>query len=318
MEEISTSGGKSPRPVTRSTTARLFSKEVIGLVLLIAAVIVWGDDRDPADATKPLVVTGTPQYETLPQATLRVGTFNIHGGKGTDGVRDLDRTSRLLHGLDVVALQEVHAGALGISPDQATVIGQKLDLAALFVPAERRWWQNSYGNGLLTRIAPTGLHRIPLVTTQNRKFRMALLFNVRHDGRIVHFLAVHLDTIRDREQQLGAICDLFLSLSEPAVLMGDLNSNQETPQLKRLLADESVTDFVTAVTDGTTNSSGIDWIITRGLRCVDSGSVPNDASDHPLVWAELQPIAPLRTAGDDNSAPRAKQAGLQPFTPGKR
>jgi endonuclease/exonuclease/phosphatase family metal-dependent hydrolase len=314
MEEVSKSGGKSPRPIT----ATLFSKEILGLVLLIAAVIAWGDDRDPADATEPLVVNGTPQFETLPQATLRVGTFNIHGGKGLDGVRDLDRTSELLRDLDVVALQEVHAGALGMSQDQATAIGQKLNLAALFVPAERRWWRNSYGNGLLTRIAPTGLHRIPLVTTQNRKFRMALLFNVRHDGQVVHFLAVHLDTIRDREQQLGAICDLFLSLSAPAVLMGDLNSNQESPQLERLLADASVTDFVTAITDGTANSSGIDWIITRGLRCVDSGSVPNDASDHPLVWAELQPISSLRTAEQNSSTPRTKRVGFRRLAPEKR
>ena len=53
--------------------------------------------------------------------------------------------------------------------------------------------------------------------------------------------------------------------------------------------------------------SPVDWIIARGLRFADCGSVKNDASDHPLVWAELELLAAPRTA--DSSA--AKAAGSQ-------
>jgi endonuclease/exonuclease/phosphatase family metal-dependent hydrolase len=32
----------------------------------------------------------------------------------------------------------------------------------------------------------------------------------------------------------------------------------------------------------------IDWIFTRGLETVSAGVEKNDASDHPMVWAELK------------------------------
>jgi endonuclease/exonuclease/phosphatase (EEP) superfamily protein YafD len=31
----------------------------------------------------------------------------------------------------------------------------------------------------------------------------------------------------------------------------------------------------------------IDWILVEGLAVVDAGAVETDASDHPLIWAEL-------------------------------
>ncbi|HEY2838423.1 MAG TPA: endonuclease/exonuclease/phosphatase family protein, partial [Pirellulales bacterium] len=109
------------------------------------------------------------------------------------------------------------------------------------------------------------------------------------DGARVNVLLTHLDS-RDldrRQKQLRAAGELFLSLAEPAILLGDLNSMADDEQLRRLLDSPGVTDAVTAG-GAKSNTDRIDWIITRGLRTLDSGVIDNGASDHPFVWAELE------------------------------
>ena len=80
---------------------------------------------------------------------------------------------------------------------------------------------------------------------------------------------------------------LYLALSEPAILLGDLNSDAGDPQIRRLLATPGVTDAVGKIL-GPRDQPRIDWIITRGLRCVDAGIRDSGASDHQAVWAELE------------------------------
>ena len=303
MEE-STSTSPASTGIKKNLSRRILLLVLIGLV-----VFAWGFNREPADSTKPIAFHGTPQYVTLPKHTIRVGTFNIHAGKGLDGVRDLGRTSQLMRGLnlDLVIMQEVLTRSFRIARDQADVIGNELQMASLFVPAERRWWHNSYGNAVLTRIGSTGFHRLPLITTKWRKFRTAILFNVPHEGRIIHFLMVHLDKGDEGRHQLDSICDLFLSLSEPAVLLGDLNTKKDVPRLKALLAESSVTDFITDGIRDCPKGKGVDWIIARGLRFAKFGSVVNDVSDHPLVWAEME----LSTSPQTTDALAIKAQWLQ-------
>jgi hypothetical protein len=69
--------------------------------------------------------------------------------------------------------------------------------------------------------------------------------------------------------------------------MGDLNTAADDPDLRRLLASPGVRDLVgeTAARD---SSRRIDWILARGLHSVQAGIVDTGASDHPLVWAEVE------------------------------
>jgi endonuclease/exonuclease/phosphatase family metal-dependent hydrolase len=92
---------------------------------------------------------------------------------------------------------------------------------------------------------------------------------------------------------LTEVIDKFLSLPAPAILMGDLNTMEDDPQLSALLNREEVHD---AVAEGMASEipKRIDWIFTRGLRGVAGGVERNEASDHPLVWAELELIEPPR------------------------
>jgi endonuclease/exonuclease/phosphatase (EEP) superfamily protein YafD len=99
-----------------------------------------------------------------------------------------------------------------------------------------------------------------------------------------------LDRHTDRQKQLRHVAELFKSMQEPAVLMGDLNTrfgNDDNGTLRTLLATAGVDDPV-GDTPQAPKEERIDWIITRGLKRIDGGAVMSGASDHPMVWAELE------------------------------
>ena len=102
----------------------------------------------------------------------------------------------------------------------------------------------------------------------------------------VRILSVHLDRRRDRRRQLTAVTRLFLSLESPAVLMGDLNTTRSDEILQRTLQHPDVVD-VLADTKFADDSRRIDWMLVRGLRCLDAELVDNRSSDHPVIRAEL-------------------------------
>jgi len=257
-------------------------------LLAAAAVIVGlGSDRMPADPTRPLVLEGEVQYPSLSGPSFRIGTFNIHGGRGTDGRRDLSRIARCLTDLDLVALQEVHGSLMGHHRSQVALLGREINRAWLFAPTERRWWHDHFGNGLLTRVALTGHQCIPLAGTRGDSFRNALLAVFRYRDRRVKVLLTHIDRHEDRQSQLEAVIGLFLSLQEPAVLLGDLNTPAPDPRLQALLATPGVRNVLEEILKDRLPEGNIDWIFTRGLEPITAGWVPPEASDHPLVWAEL-------------------------------
>jgi endonuclease/exonuclease/phosphatase family metal-dependent hydrolase len=283
---------------------------IVGLgILAVAAIVADGAWQKPADPVEPLVLQGENRVGTLDSAALRIATFNIHAGVGRDGIRDLDRTAAALPNLDVVALQEVRNPVFGFNGPQVAAVADQLHMAWLFVPAERRWWRNDYGNALLTRAALTDCVRIPLPTPARHRFRAALLANFVHQGRTVHLLAAHID--KDLEQnthdlQLRTVADLFLSLSEPAILMGDLNEFSTHPEIVRLLRTAGVHSALADVPKPKVKTDPIDWIFTRGFRTVRAEWRVTPSSDHPVACAELQFSEPTVS----NSKPITHTAAL--------
>ena len=142
---------------------------------------------------------------------------------------------------------------------------------------------------MLSSLPVTSWQRIPLPRAGSHTYRNAVLTTIEVGGRPVHVLLTHLDSrdVARRQEQLRTVGELFLSLSAPAVLMGDLNTPPDDPQLGRLLSAPGVSD---AVAQGMPAISWqrIDWILTRGLRSVSAGCEDSGASDHPLYWAELE------------------------------
>ncbi|MBN2472988.1 MAG: endonuclease/exonuclease/phosphatase family protein [Pirellulales bacterium] len=234
--------------------------------------------------------TETPQD----RPTLRIATFNIHAGKGRDGRRDLDRVADCLGGLDFVALNEVRGPQTFENCDQAERLGRQLGMAWLFTPAVRTWYHLESGNGLLSRVPVTFWQRIPLARQYDRSHRNAVLLGLKHRDRTIHVLLTHVNRRYDAERraQLRAVIALYLALAEPAILLGDMNSDTEDPQIRQLLQTPGVSDPVSAMLGleaiRQQAPQRIDWIFARGLDCVDAGIIDTGASDHPMIWAELR------------------------------
>jgi endonuclease/exonuclease/phosphatase family metal-dependent hydrolase len=262
------------------------------LVVLAAGGLAWWwwSLRTPAGPAAGVGLSGPPATPATGR-TIRVAAFNIHAGKGRDGRQDLARTAEQLKALDLICLNEVAGPGPWGGEDQASVLGRRLKMPHLFAASERRWGDESWGNALLCALPVGHWVRIPLPATRRRGFRNAVLAEVRVGSERLNVLLTHVDRDRDREAQLRDVIALYLALAPPAVLMGDLNSRASDPQLKSLLARPDVTDAAAGARGD--RRSRRDWIIVRGLRVVSAGVRATDASDHPVVRAELElPAAP--------------------------
>lgn len=260
---------------------------VPALVLGGGLLFYFGDQRHAIPAATGASLRGAAPSLPARKATLRVATFNIHGGVGHDLQRDLTRTADAIHGFDLVVLNEVHGPYFWQTAGQAEELATALGRRWLFAPTETRWWHHEFGNAILSAAEVAWWQRLPLPSA-SRGYRNMVLMSVPFVGGSINLLATHLDRndAVAREQQLRAASELFLALAEPAILLGDLNTTGDESPLAALLAREGVRDPLGEVL-GSSTPRHIDWILTRGLRTMDAGLIDNGASDHPLVWAEV-------------------------------
>lgn len=214
---------------------------------------------------------------------LQVATYNIHGAKGTDGVRDLSRTAHAIRGADIIALQEVHTSWRS---NQAQQLAKTLELGHLFIPTLRRWFRDYRGNGLLTRFRVKHWQTHLLPNVAGHRYRAYSIAEVVLENATLSILFTHLHTRHGREHQLKIVLDHFGSLPLPAILMGDLNTTHDDPTFIQHLPADAI--------DGIGNALGpqdsperIDWILARGLDVNGGGYVGRGASDHPYYWIEL-------------------------------
>ena len=286
--------GRSASPMQRETESspscgaarrrRLF----LASILASAWLFYHGYQRRPCGADAGTSLSGDAPATASSGASFRVGTFNIHGGVGRTGMRDLSRTAETLAGLDLAALNEVHGGGLWESEGQAEVLGRRLQRRWLFAPTEDRWWGRRFGNAALSSLTVTSWQTVPLRQRESHSCRNAVLLTARQGGRDVHIVVTHLDRADDeRSHQLRAVADLFLASAEPALLLGDLNCTQADPELQQLRSRPGVHDPLAEIL-GDRTPPHIDWILTRGLHTIDAGLIDHGASDHPLIWAEIE------------------------------
>jgi endonuclease/exonuclease/phosphatase family metal-dependent hydrolase len=286
----------SPRKGDKIASARLGGKRrwAIWRFAAVAALLLAGATwhaswRVPTGPANGESIEGAAVSSSDVRTTLRVAAFNVHGCKGQDGRRDVDRVSQCLRGFDVAALNEVHRAVWRGPEDQASQIAGHLGAASVFAPAESLWYgAMQSGNALVTMPPVRWWYRIPLPRAFDRSYRNLVLACVEHRGRPIHVLATHVVRRDDRERQaqLRAAIAIFLALAEPAILLGDLNSLADDPQMRQLLAAAGVEDPLGRQL-GSQPAGRIDWILTRGLRTVDAGVIDRGASDHPLIWAEF-------------------------------
>lgn len=228
---------------------------------------------------------------------LRVMTYNIHHGEGTDGALDLLRVADVIRAgaPDVACLQEVDQGvgrthARDLPAELATLLG----LHPTFGP-NLVYDGGDYGNLTLSRWAPVEQRNLRLPLRPGEERRGCLICTFALDGRRIDIANTHLALDAEvRVREAGCIL-AALAPDRPTVLCGDLNEGPDGAAVRRLLARLADVASSEAPTYPATTSDGrrIDFILgDPGLSVVDYRVIdapPVDvASDHRPVTAELE------------------------------
>ena len=251
---------------------------ILLVVVVLLALFCAGRRRhSPVDAGKSY--QPGLDIEKLASDTIRVGTYNIHSGKGTDGVRDLNRIRAVISDSDLIGLQEVRAG---MDTNQASKLAG--GSGWIFVPTLRRWWYDYYGNALVSTLPVLRWQTWRLPNLHGRRFRSYTLAEVKWGASTMSVLFTHLHTREGRLQQLERVLEHFGHLPVPALLVGDLNSRSDDPVLRRHLPPDA-TDALSHVRD--VDEERVDWILARGLDVTGGGVSGPGPSDHPYYWVDV-------------------------------
>ena len=265
-------------------------------ILLVISVLlhIWIADFRHASAPEAgTYITAPPQWKDSNVKKFRVSTYNIRRAKGEDGVRDISRSAGVIRGADIVGLNELSGTLFYDLNNQAQQLGELLEMGWLFAPTEHRWYQDYFGNGLLSRFPVSRWIREPLLAgvAESRHLRNMITATIQINGTPVTIMITHLDRGDIREQQVHFVLQRFELQSGPVSLMGDLNTTPDNTQLTKLFLNPDNVDAVQLALGNQLSKRRLDWIITRGFRVIRGGMIPGGISDHPNFWVDLEFLA---------------------------
>jgi endonuclease/exonuclease/phosphatase family metal-dependent hydrolase len=235
---------------------------------------------------------------------LRVLTYNIRHGEGSDGKIDLERLARVIvdSDADLVALQEVDVGVDRTGGvDQASVLARLTGLHADFAAAIT-FQGGQYGLAVLSRWPLTDPGRYELPGDPRDEPRIAQVVHVRpwRHRPPVRFVNTHLHYARDtpsRAAQIHRLHELFVNDDPiPTVLAGDLNTRPDEAEMQLMfdhwLDAGGANPQPTIPADAPT--ARIDYILARPAarwRVVHAEVIDEPvASDHRPVLVVLELI----------------------------
>ncbi|HZN73698.1 MAG TPA: endonuclease/exonuclease/phosphatase family protein [Micromonosporaceae bacterium] len=184
-----------------------------------------------------------------PDRPLRVMTFNIHHGAGTDNRVDLHRIAQVVRDadLDVVGLQEVdrHFDARSSFVDQATWLARELNMHLVyganlnldpFLPGQPR---RQYGTAILSNapILDWDNTYLPRFGDHEQRGLLRARINVRGVPVLVYNTHLQHNDAAERLAQAQAIKQLIGVPYESVVLLGDLNATPAAPEIRTLVED---------------------------------------------------------------------------------
>jgi endonuclease/exonuclease/phosphatase family metal-dependent hydrolase len=232
---------------------------------------------------------------------LRVLTYNIHHGEGTDKSLDLPRIAKIITDskADLVALQEVDSKTKRTNGvDQTAEFARLTGMQGVFGKA-MDYQGGGYGEAILSRfpIVESQTHALPF--TQGREPRAALEIIVHPPSLpAITFVGTHLDHLKDDTDRLAQTQELNRLLvpknAPVTILAGDLNARPESRPMQTIL--EHWNDTAANNPEPTIPSdqprARIDWILTlkdQNWRVISSQVLDEKvASDHRPVLVELE------------------------------
>lgn len=165
-------------------------------------------------------------------------TLNIHAGRTSAGVLDLERIAAELRAwdADVVLLQEVDRGRERSDlVAQARWLGDRLGLGWAYGPT-RQLTTGTTGNAVLSRF-PVVDARFRSLPRSPGLFRRGLVqLTIDLGGREVDVMSTHLDHVSPaaRRAQAAAVASVVRRSDRPVLLGGDLNTEPGLPPLNAL------------------------------------------------------------------------------------
>jgi len=170
-------------------------------------------------------------------ATIRVMTWNIHGGVGADRRYDLQRVVDLVrrHQPQIIALQEIDSRrAAPSAPDPFTFLGEELGGNA---HASRliRAPDGDYGHAVIScwPMSPAHYHDI---SYRRREPRAAIETVAQTPHGPLHLVTAHLGlSFRERHHQARKLAQIARRGGNRTVLMGDLNDWIAGGSVRRIL-----------------------------------------------------------------------------------
>jgi len=239
---------------------------------------------------------------SLPPPTLRILTYNIHHGEGTDGRFDLSRLAGVVTSVhaDLVALQEVDQGterASGVN--ELTELARLTDMHPAFGKA-MDYLGGEYGVAVLSRWPLLRTHNESLPSLPDREPRTALTVEVDPGAGapLLEFTCTHLDQTRDPENRLAQARYLNTRLvredGQATILAGDLNARPSTEVMD--LFDQRWTnppaDDPSPISPSGRPRLRVDYVLIRPAatwRVIESRIIDEPvASDHRPLLVVLQ------------------------------
>ncbi len=231
--------------------------------------------------------------------TLRVLSYNIHHGEGTDGNIDLARIAGVITATkpDVVALQEVDRNTTRTRKvDQAAELARLTGLTVEFGKAIDLQG-GEYGQAILSRHPIRAFKVHPLPGKPGQEARIAIEARIEFGGGRppLTFVGTHFqhNDAATRAEQAAKVNALFGDASGPTVLAGDLNATPDSPPITALAAKWSLCSgkgLFTFPADGPRRQ--IDYILYRPanrFRATEVRAIDEKvASDHRPILAVLE------------------------------
>jgi len=234
---------------------------------------------------------------------LRILTWNIHHGEGTDGKLDLPRIGRVIREArpDIVALQEVDVRTERIKGrDTVRELERLTGMRGIF-GASMPFQGGGYGNAVLVNGTVLGSRVFPIGATEGMEPRSILMVEMRpyRCSLDLAFLSTHFDH-KSEEDRMAAAGVANLPIGLPAILAGDLNAPPDDLVLGTLMQQwENATKGPGLFTiPAASPKKQIDFILVRPAKrwSVTEAKVIDEpvASDHRPVLAvvKLSPDAP--------------------------
>lgn len=238
---------------------------------------------------------------------LRVLTYNIHHGEGSDGKFDYDRLADIIKSVepDLVALQEVDVKTRrSDGVDQAAVLGELTGMDPFFARA-MPYQGAGYGNALLVK-APPGMattETLALHAKAGEEPRVVAIATLAQGDEALFNLAFcgthlshqsgqsRLSQVREINDEVGHNPDL------PTILAGDLNFTPDSEPYRAMI-DAGWVDAAAAFGDAKPTAPAdkptqrIDYVFIRPAkrwRVIDVRVLDEPvASDHRPVLVVLE------------------------------